>query len=320
MRVRWDNYQDTPFPPETPAGQNPPDGAIIDYYLKNAATGELTLTIYDDKGAEVARYSSEARPFDLLPANAPEYWFAPPVALTRSAGVNRFVWNLRYPPPLTLPYGYFGALLGYTEYTLADHAVPGDTPRQQPQGPLVVPGKYKAELRYANQTLQQPLTLELDPRVRASQSDLVEQRDLALQASQGMKASFEAYHQVAALRKALADRQEGLSADAMKKLKEAADALDKKIDAAQNGTHTAPGFGPINRELARLIFSVESADMRPADTVRAAIQQSCDALDKALVLWSQLNAQDGPAFNATLAENKVQALPVTTVSMSACKP
>ncbi len=116
----------------------------------------------------------------------------------------------------TLPYGYYGALLGYTEYTLADHAVPADTPRQQPQGPLAVPGKYRVELRYAGQTLQQPLTLELDPRVRASQSDLVEQRDVALQASRGMKASFEAYHQVAELRKALADRQKGFSADQMK--------------------------------------------------------------------------------------------------------
>jgi photosystem II stability/assembly factor-like uncharacterized protein len=320
LRVRWDNYQDTPFPPETPAGQNPPDGAIIDYYLKNAASSELTLTIYDDKDAEVASYSSGAKPLDLLPANAPEYWFAPPVALTKSAGVNRFVWNLRYPPPLTLPYGYYGALLGYTEYTLADHAVPGLTPRQQPQGPLAAPGKYRAELRYAGQTLQQPLTLELDPRVRVSQADLVEQRDVALQASRGMKTSFEAYHQVAEFRKALADQPKGLSPDQLKKLKKAADALDKKIDAAENGTHTAPGFGPVNRELARLIFSVESADMRPADTVRAAIQQSCDALDKALVLWSQLNAQDVPAFNATLTKNKVQALPVTTVSMSGCKP
>jgi hypothetical protein len=198
--------------------------------------------------------------------------------------------------------------------------VPGDTPRQQPQGPLVVPGKYRVELSYAGKKLEQPLTLELDPRIHATQSDLVEQRDVALEASRGMNASFEAYHQIAALRKALADRQAALGADEMKKLKEASDALDKKIDAAQNGTHTAPGFGPINRELARLIFSVESADMRPADTVRAAIQQSCDALDKALVLWSQLNAQDAPAFNATLAGSKAPPLPVTTVSIGGCKP
>lgn len=320
IRVRWDNYEDTPFPPETPAGQNPPDGAIIDYYLKNAATSELMLTIYDENNNQVAQFTSEPKPFDLLPANAPEYWFAPPVALSKSPGVNRFVWNLRYPPPSTLPYGYYGALLGYTEYTLADHAVPADTPRVQPQGPLAIPGNYRVELRYAGKKLEEPLKLDLDPRVRASQADLVEQRDVALQASRGMKASAQAFHQVTDLRKALADRQPGLSADDMKKLKEASDALDKKIDIAQNGTHTAPGFGPINRELARLIYSVESADMRPADTVRAAIQQSCDALDKALVLWSQLNAQDVPAFNTALAAKKAQALPVTTVSMSGCKP
>ncbi len=133
-------------------------------------------------------------------------------ALTKAAGVNRFVWDLRYPPPLTLPYGYYGDLLEYTEYTLADHAVPGLTPRQQPRGPLVVPGKYTVELRYAGQTLRQPLTIELDPRVQASQSDLTEQRDLALKISRGMKSSYDAYQHVAALRKELAERQKAMNA------------------------------------------------------------------------------------------------------------
>ena len=125
MRVRWDNYQDTPYPVETPAGQNPPDGAILDYFLKSAPTGEMTLTIYDDKGGEVAQFSSTAKPPDLPPANVPNYWFAPAVALSKAAGVNRFAWNLRYPPPLSLSYGYNGDLLAYTEYTTADHAIAG---------------------------------------------------------------------------------------------------------------------------------------------------------------------------------------------------
>ena len=149
-------------------------------------------------------------------------------ALTKSAGVNRFVWDLRYPAPRTLPYGYYGNLLEYTEYTLADHAVPGDTPRQQPQGPLVVPGKYTVELQYAGKTLQQPLTVELDPRVHASQEDLVDQRDVALSASRGMTASYDAFLAVAHLRRALDDQQKNANgAD----LKQAADALSKKIDA-----------------------------------------------------------------------------------------
>ena len=123
--------------------------------------------------------------------------------MPKAAGVNRFAWDLRYPPPLSLPYGYYGDLLDYTEYTSADHAIAGQTPRVQPQGPLVVPGNYTLELRAGGQTLRQPLTIELDPRVHASQSDLVEQLDLAQDITRGMKASHDAYLQAAALRKDL---------------------------------------------------------------------------------------------------------------------
>ncbi len=319
IRVRWDNYQDTPFPVETPAGQNPLDGAVIDYFLKNAAASELTMTIYDDKGNEVVAYTSDPKPVTYPPANVPEYWFAPQTALPKAAGVNRFAWDLRYPAPLTLPYGYFGALLDYTEYTLADHAIAGLTPREQPRGPLVVPGKYTLELRYEGKKFRQPLLIEADPRIHASQEDLVEQRDVALQATRGMKSSFEAFHQIDTLRKTLDDRQKSLTGPDAAKTKPAADALGKKIDAIEKGTMKAPGIGPVNRDLARLIYSVESADMRPADTVKAAIQQNCDSLEKSLVQWQQLNQQDIVSFNSLLAAGKTAALPVVTVATQGCK-
>jgi photosystem II stability/assembly factor-like uncharacterized protein len=320
VRVRWDNYEDTPFPVETPAGENPPDGAILDYYLKNAATSELTLTIYDDKGAEVAKYTSDPKVVQLPPANVPEYWFAPPTALTKSAGVNRFAWELRYPAPLTLPYGYYGNLLDYMEYTLADHAIAGLTPREQPRGPLVVPGKYTVELAYNGKTFKQPLTVAPDPRIHASQADLLEQRDVALLASRGMKSSFDAFHQIDDLRKALDDRQKAMSGADAEKAKPVADALGKKLDAVEKGTRSAPGIGPVNRDLARLIFSVESADMRPADTVKEAVQQNCNALDKDLAQWQQVNQQDVSTFNSFLAAGKLAPLPVASVSMAGCKP
>jgi hypothetical protein len=323
MRVRWDNYQDTPYPVETPAGQNPPDGAILDYLLKSAPTGEVTLTIYDDKGGEVAQFSSEAKPPDLAPANAPNYWFAPAVALSKAAGVNRFAWNLRYPAPLSLPYGYYGELLDYTEYTTADHAIAGQTPRVQPQGPLVVPGNYTLELRAAGQTLRQPVTIELDPRVHVSQSDLVEQLDLAQEIIRGMKASSDAYRQVAALRTDLTERQKVLNGaelkqigPELKQIKDAAASLDKKIEALEKGTRTAPGFGLVNRDLTRLIFSVEIADIRPGEAVRSAVQQNCDALDKDLASWRQLGEQDLVSFNVMLTAAKLSPLPAVAGGMS----
>jgi len=321
VRVRWENYQDTPYPIETPAGLNPPDGAILDYSLMTPPAGEITLTIYDGKGAEVARFSSDAKPPDYLPANVPSYWFAQEGTLPKAAGANRFVWDLRYPPPHSLPYGYYGKLLEYTEYTLADHAVPGLTPRLQPRGPLVLPGKYTVELRVGGQTLRQPLTVELDPRVHASSADLSDQLDWAQRMSRGMKASSDAFYQVAALRKALAERTDALKQSEAKETKDAVADFEKKIDAIDKGAKHAPGFGPVNRDLARLIFSVESADLRPADTVQSAAQRSCDALDKDLANWQQLNEKDIAAFNTLLAANKQAPLPILTgISSTGCEP
>ena len=320
MRVRWENYQDTPYPIETPAGQNPPDGAVLDYYLKMPPAGEMTLTIYDDKGAEVARYSNEAKPGKYLPANAPSYWFAPEDTLPKGSGVNRCVWNLRYPPPPSLPYGYGGKLLEYTEYTLADHAVPGLTPGVQPRGPLVVPGKYTAELKVGGQTLRQPLSVVLDPRVHASPADLADQLDLAQRISRGMKASSDAYRQVANLRKALTERTDVLKQSESKETKDAVAAFEKKIDAIDNGTRLAPGLGPVNRDFSRIIFSVESADMRPADSLQSAVRQSCDALEKDLANLQQLNEHDLVAFNTFLAANKQAPLPnITGIGSTGCK-
>ncbi len=268
----------------------------------------------------MAKFDSNPKPDVLPPANVPSFWFAPPAGLTRDAGVNRFVWDLRYPAPLALPYSYWGTMLDYTEYTLTDHAIPSDTPLRQPMGPLVVPGKYTVELQAGGQTLRQSLTVDLDPRVKASQADLVDQRDLALDVARGMKSSYDGFHQVSALHKTLTEAQKGWNGPESKKIKEAAAALEKKIDAVETGSKTAPGFGPVNRDLARLIVSVESADIRPAETVRASVQQTCSALDKAVVLWKQLNDQDIPTFNAMLDAGKAGTLPAVSVSAAGCKP
>ncbi len=132
-----------------------------------------------------------------------------------------------------------------------------------------------------------------------------------------MKSSWDAFHQIDALRKALAESQKSLTGADADKTKQAAEALGKKIDSVEKGKPTAPGVGPVNRDLARLIFSVESADMRPADTVKAALEENCDALEKDLAQWQQLNQQEVPAFNQLLSGGK--ALPIATVNTGGCK-
>jgi hypothetical protein len=95
--------------------------------------------------------------------------------------------------------------------------------------------------------------------------------------------------------------------------------LEKKIAALEKGTRTAPGFGPVNRDLARLLFSVENADVRPSQSVSAAVQQTCELLGKNLQAWQELNAQDIPRFNGMLGGAKAAALPVASTAAGGCE-
>ena len=303
VRTRWDLYQDTPLPLETPAGKNPPDGAIFDYFLNSVPSGELKLAIYDSRNNLVREYSSVAPAVDSTPANAPSYWFAPPATLPKNRGLNRFVWNLRYPAPQALRYGYYGSLLNYIEYTLADHAIPGEFPREQPLGPYAVPGTYLLVLTVNGQSYRQNLTVRPDPRVPVSQADLVLQLETERSISAQMAASYDSFDQVAMLRSALADRQQSLKANvAMKDAADAVKALDELAADIADGKPLELGLGPINRELARLATMVQSSDERPATLLQASVDQLCQDLTKRLAQWRELNGQKNPTARHPPAE------------------
>ena len=310
LRVRWDTWPDTPLPADTAAGQNPADGALIDYYLRSDVAGEITLEIHDEQGRTVRRYSSTPPAPQKLPANAPEYWFAPPAVLSTKAGLHRFVWNLQWDHPATLPFGFYGRLLDYIEYTLPDHAIAGQTPRQQPPGPYVVPGRYEVVLTVAGQTYRQPLLVKLDPRVQASQSDLQVQLDLAMQITDGMASSYRSYYDIASLRPALAERQKSFEGKSeVKDVTDASTALAKELEDLQDGT---TGFGSVNRDLARYLTMIEGGDTRPAQSARENAGVSCEALRKDLARWRAVNSETLPALNKLLERHNLAALPTTT--------
>ena len=311
MRIRWDNNQETPLSPEFPASPNPADGAILDYFLKEPATGEVTLDLFDGQGNRVRHYSSEPPPPVVLLGNAPEYWFAPAKVLETSPGLHRFVWDLRAEDPPTLPYGYFGEKLDYVEYTLPNHSILSHTPRQQPAGPLVAPGSYQAVLTVGGEQFRQPLEVVLDPRVHTSEADLIAQWTLAQQISRALEASFLGYNQYAALNAALAERQSRLQGDeSAKEILASLRKLQKSAATIGEGTAEARGMGPLNRDLARYLIMIESADNRPAASAQSAVHESCEALVKALYAWQKLNQEDVAAVNKQLQGVHLAGLPV----------
>ncbi|HZU29340.1 MAG TPA: glycoside hydrolase, partial [Bryobacteraceae bacterium] len=103
IRVRRSTYPDTPLPPDEPAGENPPTGAIVDYYLPGSTAGPVTLEILDGAGEVVRRWSStdqpEVTPESVLRQLIPPVWIRLPRTLPGSPGMHRWVWDLHYPAP-----------------------------------------------------------------------------------------------------------------------------------------------------------------------------------------------------------------------------
>ena len=318
VRARWDNHPETPLPADTSAGENPPEGAIIYYYLKSPAK-EITLEIRDAHGEVVRRFSGKPVPVEQRPRNVPDYWFAPPDVLATNAGLNRFAWNLEWPHPDTLAYNFRGRAIDYIEYTLPDHAVAGKTPINQPPGPLAAPGRYEVVLIVDGKTYRQPLMVTLDPRVRVGPGDLEAQVEVARMIDAWMNISYRSYNDVRALRAALAIAQKTLAANsAAKEASDAAQALDKLLSELQDGTNTSPGFGSVNRDVARFVTMIQSGDIRPAKSIIENATPSCVALQNDLARWRMINAESLPALNNLLKQSKLSPLATVAVDKIAC--
>jgi photosystem II stability/assembly factor-like uncharacterized protein len=164
-RFRWNKNTDTPLPPDEPAGENPPDGAIINYWLKADARGPVTLEILDAGNTVVRRYSSADPPEPLVEGrNTPDYWIRPHQPLSSKAGFHRFVWDVRHERP---------AVTGFS-YPIA--AINRNTPRV-PLGSFVLPGSYTVRLTVDGKVLNETLTVRLDPRIKTAPAELKLQYD-----------------------------------------------------------------------------------------------------------------------------------------------
>ncbi len=298
IRVRRDVNGDTPFPPEMPAGKNPPSGAIVDYYLKSAPAGNISLAIYTASGKLVREFSSAPlAPRHWPPPPVPNFWLLRPKPMPAKAGMNRFVWDLRYAPPEAVNHNY------------PISAVPHDTPAD-PRGPFVTPGKYQVRLTVAGRTYTQPLTVKMDPRVSATPAQLAAQLALAQEIEKGMNVAYEGYAQVVALRKQIASRRKSLAAEASgKKAIAALDALDRKAAALEGAEHRGfnlgagkpkPTFELLNSEFGGLGTTLEGADMPPTQGMKIAYGDYCKDLIGVAGKWKSLVSHNLAAVNEHL--------------------
>jgi len=308
-RVRRDTNTDTPIPPDEPTAQNPPDGAIIDYFLARPTTTPITLEILDGQGKLVRKFSDadkrEPSAEELAKELIPQYWIRKPKRLSTDAGMHRWVWDLHYPAPRA----------PRSEYPIA--AVPGDTPRL-PRGSMALPGQYTVRLTVRGLMVSEPLIVKMDPRVKTSQEGLAlefqKQELLAIMMTQNTEALMQARSLREQLQKVAgkasdASTATGASSFAEKisgPLADAVSAFEKKLGAILGGggggapASGSPTLGRSAGAIAALYGEIDRADAAPTAAQLAAIDATEKDFSAVLKLWQQFLATDVPALNRQL--------------------
>jgi photosystem II stability/assembly factor-like uncharacterized protein len=291
LRVRANMNTDTPLPPDEPVGENPPDGAMIDYFLSKDAGAPVTIEIKDGKGQLVRKYSSADKPAEANPKRLriPRYWIRSPQSVSTKAGMHRFLWDMHYAP------------IAGVEPDFPISATYGNTaPRAT--APWVAPGDYTVTLTVDGKTFTQPLSVAMDPRVKASPADLQEQFDLSGRLYQ--------------LRLRLAPIGEKFDdiAEQLTKLKARAAErpdLTQKLEAFVQTLmkfgppHPRPGAPPslfVLDSTTHLFDDIQDADAAPTVATKAAIEDLEAKVGATMDAWRKLLESDLPALNQQLKQ------------------
>ena len=308
-RVRRSTYTDTPIPPDEPLAQNPPAGAILDYYLAPTPNDPVTLEILDAHGKLVRRFSSADKPDvtmeEVEKQHIPLYWIRMPKILSAAPGLHRWVWDLHYPAPVSVRH----------EFPIS--AVPSDTPRV-PQGPRALPGEYTVRLSVKGAKMDAStgkqrviisgdnsasLTIKLDPRVKSSQADLEAMFKLQTRLARMMTHSSEAILQARSIREQL----EKLTTKVTGATGDAINSLDKKIEAILDGSGEPAAAKPaeknlkaVNEDIYTLYTAVDRADAAPTPAQEKAASAIEADLLPVMKRWEEVKSTDLAALNRQL--------------------
>ena len=303
-RVRRSTYTDTPMPPDEPMGQNPPDGAAIDFTVPADVKGPVVLEILDAQNNVVRRYASDDKPesteADLAKQLIPLYWLRMPATLPGTPGMHRWVWDLHETPVAASNY----------EYPIS--AVPHATPRV-PQGVLALPGAYTVRLTVGDTTLTAPLTVKMDPRVVATGADLDAQHAVEKQLEELLNAGAKATLAAHSAR----EQAEHLLPEAPGELKQPLQRLDDALNEllsgsdAPNGTEDKPGLDAITNEARELYLQVGQADAAPTAAQLKASSQIAGELRAAQEEWAPLEKVTIPQLDQKLRELQLKEIDLT---------
>jgi photosystem II stability/assembly factor-like uncharacterized protein len=327
LRVRFAMNDPTPWPPEFPAGENPPPGGIIDYYLSSDLNTPVKIEILDSAGVVIRTLSSDDPVRTPHPAldpvaynklcqqtpNAPDcglplYWPAPPMVISTKAGMHRINWDLHY-QPLTEGGGGGGA----------NGAVPHRT-YPAVNAPWAAPGTYTVRLTVEGKSYTQPLTLRLDPRVKTLPADLTTLATLTREMYDGARAAHRTYEQA----RSLAVQLESLQGDDVNVMKRQLATLAPPPSTGggrgfgggggargARGGASATNLESVSSAMMAAAMAMQSADVVPTAKEVAACANARRDSNTVMAQWTKLKTIDLAGLNA---KRKAAGQPAITIS------
>ena len=278
-------------------GENPPNGALLYYYLKEEPKEAIKIEVLDGSGKVIRTLTSAEKKEESHEGE----WDRDDAEdkIPAKAGLNQFAWDLRYEEPVKIPKAVYD--------------------EGEPEGPLAMPGNYQVRLMVNGKASTQPLTVSMDPRVKTSQADLQKQFDVMLKLRDRQDTMNKAILALRDLRTQLVTLEKRLTpieltkvdvkAEAKNPLIEQSTGLRKKLDAIESELINANATASedelhfptkLNSKLGYVDSAIDSADAAPTAGELAVFAELDAQLDAQLAKWNEITGKDLPAFNEAL--------------------
>lgn len=290
------------------AGSNPPPGAIIDYYFKDAPKGEVSLDVLDAQGKLVRHLSSQKSGGHEQPPEWPDQVEAPKT-IPAKEGMNRFAWDLRYNEPVQTPGAfYYGS---------------------GPRGARALPGNYQVRLTANGKSQTAPLHLAMDPRLKGGENGIRQSFELARRVNDRFSQLHQTINEIRDTKSQIDSLRKRFAAnDQLKAALTSAQEMEKKMSAIEaaliqvnmkssEGNLVYPN--QLNEEFYTFSRVIE-ADAAPTQPQEEVFKMLDGRLEEQLKAWAQIKAEEVPKINGLIKQVDIPALTVGAPAPPALSP
>jgi photosystem II stability/assembly factor-like uncharacterized protein len=284
--------------PRPHVGQNPPSGSVIFYYLKDKPDGVVSLEFLDSEGLLIKKFTSKKEEKDGAEAPRERTRGRRVANVTAEAGMNRFVWDMRYEDAKSVP----GAILWAGRLN----------------GPLAVPGVYQVKLTVGDASLTESWEWKKDPRLETSQEDFQAQFDLLIKIRDKLTEVNTSINHLRTVRKQVDDLLKKIEDNPdVGEIEEAGESLKAKLKAVEDvliQSKSKSGQDPLNypilldNKIAALIGVVSSADAEPTEQSYSVFEELSGKADVQIEKLKAVLEFDLPAFNELVRKAKIPAV------------